>query len=242
MTKSCLWRPELPSPNAWPLCSALCTKTCDGKFWEEQELKPVASWTSSSLFVPDLSAAGTPSLQSLGPKGSSCPCLSLCSSPTCCSDPFLDSLLCCSLVSPPPCPILCSPVDYSPPVFSVHGILQAGILPWVAIPFSRDSFQPRDQNCVSCTGRHILYHWATWEAPTSVYCLSFGFFLSAHGFCLPHLLSPLLPWQQMRLHVFGSEMFEEEIWWVPLVSALFKSHPQRGPCVRALCPGTSASL
>ena len=123
MTKSCLWRPELPSPNAWPLCSALCTKSCDGKFWEEQELKPVASWTSSSLFVPDLSAAGTPSPQPLGPKGSSCPCLSLCSSPTCCSDPFLDSLLCCSLVSQP-CPILCSPVDYSPPVFSVRGILQ----------------------------------------------------------------------------------------------------------------------
>ena len=35
------------------------------------------------------------------------------------------------------CPTLCDPVDYSPPGSSVHGILQAGILEWVAISFSR---------------------------------------------------------------------------------------------------------
>ena len=34
---------------------------------------------------------------------------------------------------------------YSPPGFSVHGILQEGILEWVAVLFSRGSFQPRDQ-------------------------------------------------------------------------------------------------
>jgi len=33
---------------------------------------------------------------------------------------------------------------------SVHGILQARILEWVAISFSRGSSQPRDQNCTSC--------------------------------------------------------------------------------------------
>ena len=37
------------------------------------------------------------------------------------------------------CPTLCNPMDCSPPGFSVHGILQAGILEWVAIPFSRGS-------------------------------------------------------------------------------------------------------
>ena len=36
-------------------------------------------------------------------------------------------------------------MDYSPPSSSVHGILQAKILEWVAIPFSRGSSQPRDQ-------------------------------------------------------------------------------------------------
>ena len=37
-----------------------------------------------------------------------------------------------------------------PPSSSVHGILQARILEWVAISSSRGSFQPRDQTCVSC--------------------------------------------------------------------------------------------
>ena len=44
---------------------------------------------------------------------------------------------------------LCDPMDYSLPGFSVHGILQARILEWVAIPFSSRSSQPRDQTQVS---------------------------------------------------------------------------------------------
>ena len=43
------------------------------------------------------------------------------------------------------CPTLCDPMDYT-----VHGIIQARILEWVALPFSRGSFQPRDQTQVSC--------------------------------------------------------------------------------------------
>ena len=42
-------------------------------------------------------------------------------------------------------------MDCSPPGSSVHGILQARILEWVAISVSRGSSQPRDQNQVSCT-------------------------------------------------------------------------------------------
>ena len=38
---------------------------------------------------------------------------------------------------------------------------QARILEWIAISFSRWSSWPRDRPCVSCTGRRILYHWAT---------------------------------------------------------------------------------
>ena len=41
-------------------------------------------------------------------------------------------------------PTLCDPMDCSLPGSSVHGILQKGILEWVAIPFSRGSSQPRD--------------------------------------------------------------------------------------------------
>ena len=44
---------------------------------------------------------------------------------------------------------LCDPMDCSPPGVSVHGILQARILEWVAMPSSRGSSQPRDQTQVS---------------------------------------------------------------------------------------------
>ena len=48
------------------------------------------------------------------------------------------------------CRTLCDPMDCSPPGFSVHGILQARILEWVAISFSRVSSWPRDWTRVSC--------------------------------------------------------------------------------------------
>ena len=62
------------------------------------------------------------------------------------------------------CPTLCDPVDCSPPGSSVPGISQARILQWVAISFSSRYSWPREQTCISCTGRWILSHWATKEA------------------------------------------------------------------------------
>ena len=47
------------------------------------------------------------------------------------------------------------------PGSSVHGILQAKILEWVAIPFSRGSSQPRDRNWVSCSVGRFFTIWAT---------------------------------------------------------------------------------
>ena len=57
------------------------------------------------------------------------------------------------------------PMDCSPPGSSVHGILHARILEWVAISFSRGSSQPRDRTCISYIGSWILYQCTTWEAP-----------------------------------------------------------------------------
>ena len=57
------------------------------------------------------------------------------------------------------CPTLCDPVDCI-----VHGILQARILEWVAIPFSRGSSQPRDWTQVSCIAGGFSTSWATREA------------------------------------------------------------------------------
>ena len=58
------------------------------------------------------------------------------------------------------CQTLCEPMDCLPPSSFVHGILQARMLEWVAIPFSRRSSQFRDRthiSCVSCICRWILY-------------------------------------------------------------------------------------
>ena len=51
------------------------------------------------------------------------------------------------------------------------GFSMARMLKWVAISYSRGSFQPRDPthvSCISCAGRRILYHCSTWEANTFV--------------------------------------------------------------------------
>ena len=61
------------------------------------------------------------------------------------------------------CPT-CNRMDCSPLGSSVHGIPQATVLEWVAIPFSRRFSWPRDQTCISCIGKWILYHQATREA------------------------------------------------------------------------------
>ena len=57
------------------------------------------------------------------------------------------------------CPTLCNSLDCSLPSSSVHGILQAGTLEWVAVPSSRGSSRPRDRthvSAISCTGRRAL--------------------------------------------------------------------------------------
>ena len=59
------------------------------------------------------------------------------------------------------CPTLCNPVDYSPSGFSVLGRLQARILEWVTISFSRGSSRPRDWTQVSRIGGKCFNLWAT---------------------------------------------------------------------------------
>ena len=66
------------------------------------------------------------------------------------------------------CPTLGDPMDCSLPGFSVHGILQARILQWVAISFSRGSSQPRDRTWVSRIAGRCFNLWATREAPRSL--------------------------------------------------------------------------
>ena len=67
------------------------------------------------------------------------------------------------------CPIPCDPMDCSLPGSSVHGISQARILEWVAMPSSKWSSWPRDQTRVSCTAGRFLTIWATSETPKKVW-------------------------------------------------------------------------
>ena len=65
------------------------------------------------------------------------------------------------------CLTLCDPMDYSLLGFSVHGILQARILDWIAIPFSRGTSQPRDRTLVSCITGRFFTVWATGKSQIS---------------------------------------------------------------------------
>ena len=81
------------------------------------------------------------------------------------------------------CPTLCNPMDCSLPNSSVHGVLQARILEWVAIPFSRGSSWPRDWTWVSCSAGSLFIIWATreamkWEGNIIFFTLT----LASHGF------------------------------------------------------------
>ena len=58
-----------------------------------------------------------------------------------------------------PSPALCDPLDYT-----VHRLLQARLLEWVAFPFSRGSSQPKDQTQASCIAGGFFTSWATREA------------------------------------------------------------------------------
>ena len=74
-----------------------------------------------------------------------------------------------------------NPMDYRPPGSSVHEILQAKTLDWVAIPFSRGSSWLRDWTQISHTAGSfftVRATWETWDSP-----------ISAFGFSIPWLLS-----------------------------------------------------
>ena len=67
------------------------------------------------------------------------------------------------------CPTLCDPMDCSLPGSSVRGILQARILEWVAISFSRRSSQARDRTRVSRIAGRCFTIWATREAVCEIH-------------------------------------------------------------------------
>ena len=70
-------------------------------------------------------------------------------------------------------------MDCGSPGSSVHGILQARTLEWIATPFSRGSSQSRDPACVPCTEGRLFTVWATREAPKDEWSLNFNELLTS---------------------------------------------------------------
>ena len=73
------------------------------------------------------------------------------------------------------CPTLCDSVDCSLPGSSFHGILQARILEWVTIPFSRGSSQFKDWTQVSCIAGGFLPS-ESWGKPKYLKWVAYPFF------------------------------------------------------------------
>ena len=98
------------------------------------------------------------------------------------------------------CLTLCNPMDCSQPGSSVHGILQARILEWIAMPSSRGSSQPRNQTRVSCAAGRFFIVSAIRKAQRVkgkqliILCFAFSCESPVHGICVstPYCPSPSL--------------------------------------------------
>ena len=98
------------------------------------------------------------------------------------------------------------------------GLSQARILQWAAISFSKGSSPPRDGTCVSCTGRWILYHWATREAPSlkkkiiwidgETFCIKFLFYVCVLG----RVWLFVIPWSVAFQAPLSMGFFRQEFW------------------------------
>ena len=71
------------------------------------------------------------------------------------------------------CPTPCNPMDCTLPGSSVRGILQARILEWVSISFSKGFSQPRDGTEISCIAGRFFTDWARREAPVLLWIQRF---------------------------------------------------------------------
>ena len=110
------------------------------------------------------------------------------------------------------CPTLCNPMDNR-----VHGILQARILEWVTVPFSRGSSQPRDQSQVCHIAGGFFTSWAT-NAPQN-----------SHIFSYKVTTKPSITSSSITLSKWPCLILFFVFYWEGLVSAFFAF--LRWPCI-----------
>ena len=125
----------------WDLLASFC------------DYNSLASFSQLINFRNKLKLDGSLGLFSLIPLNF-CVCVCVCTCARACTHVCLVAQL---------CQTLCNPMDCSPPVSSVHGILQAGILEYVAISFSMRSSQPRNGTRVSFIAGGFFTVWGTRE-------------------------------------------------------------------------------
>ena len=116
-------------------------------------------------------------------------------------------------------------MDFSPPGFYVHGILQARILEWDAISYSRESFWSRDRTHVSCKSialqadSLLLSYWGyvvvSFFIPDIYLCLLFFFLLNMTYFIHHHIVNTFCPFCLPFLSVVCTYMFVL-VWFVHL--------------------------
>ena len=140
---------------------------------------------------------------------------------------------------------LCDPTDCSPPGSSVHGIVQARILEWIAISFSRGSSWPRDQTQVSCIAGRFFTIWAIGKSQYLLTITLFVLFLILNFLwqfvcccCSVAELCPT-PCNPMDCSTSGSsvlhnfpEFAQIHVYWVG--DAIQPSHPLSSPSPPAL--------
>ena len=102
------------------------------------------------------------------------------------------------------CPTLCDPMDCSLPGSSVHAIIQARILEWVAISFSRESSQPC-VSYVSCIGRWVLYHYYHLGSPNWYEFSSVQFSSVQSLSCVQLFVTPWIAARQASLSITNSQ-------------------------------------
>ena len=107
------------------------------------------------------------------------------------------------------CLTLCDPVDCNLPGISVHGILQARILEWVAIPFSRGCSQPRDWIHISCIGRQVLHTEPPGKPHSCLEVVSYN--------AISALSVVIASFPFIVLYIVYSSIFS---WWVSFISVL----------------------
>ena len=102
------------------------------------------------------------------------------------------------------CLTLCNPVDCNLLGFSVHGILQARMLEWVAISLSRGSSRPRDRAQVSRIGGRCFNLWATREAPPSdsIKCTLMKEWINCNGHKVECNTAAKINWRHKQQHGF----------------------------------------